>query len=289
MQSLSVLFTHSPAVFYLSIAVLSLCIGSFLNVVIYRTPLILKRQWTDECKQFLDSDYQPSNSQKFNLSLPASHCPQCKHTLRWYHNIPLLSWLILKGRCSNCQQPIAIRYPLVELLTMLCSLTVAYVLGPNLSMLAGLGLTWTLIALTFIDFDSQLLPDFYTIPLAMAGLLLNSWTFYTSPQQAIWGYLIGFMSLWLVYQGFKLFTGKEGMGYGDFKLLAALGAWMGPSMLPLIILLSSSLGAIIGIILLKIHKESQPFAFGPYIAIAGWIAFLWGEKIMDYYLGYALP
>lgn len=289
MHSLSILFTQFPLLFYLCIAILGLCMGSFLNVVIYRTPLILKRQWSDECKQYLNPDYQPEQRPSFNLSLPASHCPQCHHQLRWYHNIPLLSWLILKGRCANCQQPIGIRYPFIELLTMFCSLTVAYVLGANLAMLAGLGLTWTLIALTFIDFDHQLLPDTYTIPLAVTGLLLNSWNFYTTAQQAIWGYLIGFLSLWLVYYGFKYCTGKEGMGYGDFKLLAALGAWMGPIMLPLIILLSSSLGAIIGVILLKIHKESRPFAFGPYIAIAGWIAFLWGEKIMDYYLNYAMP
>lgn len=289
MQSLVILFTISPTLFYLIIAILGLCMGSFLNVVIYRTPLILKQRWTHECKQYLDPNFQPEPQQKFNLSLPASHCPQCQHKLKWYHNIPLFSWLILNGRCAYCKQSIALRYPLVELISMCCTVIVAYVYGPSLEMLAGFGLTWTLIALTFIDFDSQFLPDSYTIPLAMAGLLLNSWSLYTSPQQAIWGYLIGFLSLWLVYQGFKYFTGKEGMGYGDFKLLAALGAWMGPSMLALIILLSSSLGAIIGIILLKIHKESQPFAFGPYLAIAGWIAFLWGEKIMDYYWGYALP
>lgn len=282
------LFTQYPAMFYLLVAIFSLCIGSFLNVVIYRTPIMMQQQWQEEYLSDQDPEYTPIQT-TFNLSLPASHCPNCQHPLRWYHNIPLLSWLLLAGKCHYCQHPIGIRYPLVELLTLLCSVCVAYVLGPSLQMLAGLGLTWSLIALAFIDFDTQLLPDRYTAPLAAAGLLLNSFSLYTTPQLSIWGYVIGFLSLWSVYYLFKLFTGKEGMGYGDFKLLAALGAWMGPMLLPLIILLSSCVGAIIGIVLLKIRQENLPFAFGPYIAIAGWIAFLWGERIMDFYLGYAMP
>lgn len=164
-------------------------------------------------------------------------------------------------------------------------LIIVAVFGPTLKMLFGLLLTWTLIALTFIDFDTQLLPDRYTLPLAALGLGINSYSIYTSPTSAIWGYIIGFLCLWIVYYLFKIITGKEGMGYGDFKLLAALGAWMGPFLLPLIVLLSSFVGAVIGIILLKIRKENQPFAFGPYIAIAGWIAFIWGEQIMKIYLG----
>lgn len=283
------LFTQYPAMFYLLVAIFSLCIGSFLNVVIYRTPIIMQQQWHDECQQYINPEYIQPEQPRFNLSLPASHCPECQHPLCWYHNIPLLSWLLLVGKCHYCQHPISIRYPLVELLTLLCSICVAYVFGPSLHMLAGLGLTWTLIALAFIDLDTQLLPDRYTVPLAAAGLLLNSFSLYTTPQLAIWGYIIGFLCLWSVYYLFKLFTGKEGMGYGDFKLLAALGAWIGPMLLPLIILLSSLVGAIIGIVLLKIRKENLPFAFGPYIAFAGWIAFLWGEKIMDFYLGYAMP
>ena len=162
---------------------------------------------------------------------------------------------------------------------------VVAVFGPTVQMLFGLILTYVLIALTFIDFDTQLLPDRYTLPLAALGLGVNSYALYTSPSSAIWGYIIGFLCLWVVYYVFKIITGKEGMGYGDFKLLAALGAWMGPLLLPLIVLLSSLVGAIIGIILLKVRKENQPFAFGPYIAIAGWIAFLWGEQIMKVYLG----
>jgi leader peptidase (prepilin peptidase)/N-methyltransferase len=197
----------------------------------------------------------------------------------------VISWLALRGKCASCQNPISIRYPLVELLTAICSLTVVAVYGPTLQMVFGVLLTWVLITLTFIDFDTQLLPDRFTLTLAALGLGINSFQLYTTANAAIWGYIIGFLCLWIVYYLFKIVTGKEGMGYGDFKLLAALGAWMGPLMLPLIILLSSVVGAIIGIILLKIRKENIPFAFGPYIAIAGWIAFLWGEQIMKIYLG----
>jgi len=222
---------------------------------------------------------------KLSLSKPASTCPKCHQPIRWYQNIPVISWLVLRGKCANCQNPISIRYPLVEILTAVCALLVVAVFGPTMQMLFGLILTYVLIALTFIDFDTQLLPDRYTLPLAALGLGVNSYALYTSPSSAIWGYIIGFLCLWIVYYLFKIITGKEGMGYGDFKLLAALGAWMGPLLLPLIVLLSSLVGAIIGIILLKVRKENQPFAFGPYIAIAGWIAFLWGEQIMKVYLG----
>ncbi|GGI61216.1 type 4 prepilin-like proteins leader peptide-processing enzyme [Acinetobacter vivianii] len=222
---------------------------------------------------------------KLTLSQPASTCPKCDSAIRWYQNIPVISWLALRGKCGTCQNPISIRYPFIELLTMLCSLVVVAVFGPTLKMLFGLVLTWVLITLTFIDFDTQLLPDRFTLPLAALGLGINSYAIYTSASLAIWGYIIGFLCLWIVYYIFKLITGKEGMGYGDFKLLAALGAWMGPMLLPLIVLLSSMVGAIIGIILMKMRGENQPFAFGPYIAIAGWIAFLWGDQIMKVYLG----
>lgn len=302
-------FSANPTALYLLIAVLGLCIGSFLNVVIYRTVLIMHDEWEQECLSQLDatasaatpslppssppsstapsSTAPSSTASPMSLSFPASHCPHCKHRIRWYDNLPILSWLLLKGQCRYCQSPIGLRYPLIELLTLLASLAVVYVYGPTWAMLAGLGLTWMLIALTFIDFDSQLLPDRYTLPLAAAGLLVNSFGLYhVSASQAIWGYVIGFLSLWSVYYVFKKITGKEGMGYGDFKLLAALGAWLGPLMLPLVILLSSFVGAMIGLILLKARKENLPFAFGPYLAIAGWVAFLWGEQLMALYLGY---
>ena len=285
MQELINYFIATPTALYIAVGLLGLCIGSFLNVVIYRTPKMMEQEWRQDCQMLLHPEQALIDQSKLTLSKPASTCPKCHSAIRWYQNIPIVSWLILRGRCASCQNPISIRYPLIELLTAICSLVIALVFGASLQMLFGLLLTWTLIALTFIDFDTQLLPDRYTLTLAALGLAVNSYALYTSPTAAIWGYIIGFLCLWIVYYLFKIVTGKEGMGYGDFKLLAALGAWMGPLMLPLIVLLSSLVGAIIGIILLKIRKENKAFAFGPYIAIAGWIAFIWGEPIMKAYLG----
>ena len=285
MQELINYFIATPTALYIAVGLLGLCIGSFLNVVIYRTPKMMEQEWRQDCQMLLHPEQALIDQSKLTLSKPASTCPKCQSAIRCDQNIPVVSWLILRGRCASCQNPISIRYPLIELLTAICSLVIALVFGASLQMLFGLLLTWTLIALTFIDFDTQLLPDRYTLTLAALGLAVNSYAIYTSPTAAIWGYIIGFLCLWIVYYLFKIVTGKEGMGYGDFKLLAALGAWMGPLMLPLIVLLSSLVGAIIGIILLKIRKENKAFAFGPYIAIAGWIAFIWGEPIMKAYLG----
>lgn len=277
--------SQNPTALYFAVGVLSLCVGSFLNVVIYRTPKMMEQEWHTECKLLLHPEQAIIDEEKLSLSRPASTCPKCKAAIKWYQNIPVISWLALRGKCSSCQNPISIRYPFIELLTAICSLTVVAVYGATLQMLFGVLLTWILITLTFIDFDTQLLPDRFTLTLAAIGLAINSYGLFTTPTAAIWGYVIGFLCLWIIYYLFKVVTGKEGMGYGDFKLLAALGAWMGPLLLPLIILLSSVVGAIIGIILLKIRKENMPFAFGPYIAIAGWVAFLWGDQIMKIYLG----
>ena len=285
MQQVISYLVDNPTALYIAVGLFSLCIGSFLNVVIFRTPKMMEQEWHQECQMLLHPEQPIIDEDKLTLSKPASTCPKCHRPIRWYQNIPVISWLVLRGKCGTCQNPISIRYPFIELLTMVCSLIVAVVFGATIQMLLGLLLTWVLITLTFIDFDTQLLPDRFTLPLAALGLGINTFTIYTSPSSAIWGYLIGFLCLWIVYYLFKLITGKEGMGYGDFKLLAALGAWMGPMMLPLIILLSSVVGAIIGIILMKMRGENQPFAFGPYIAIAGWIAFLWGDQIMKVYLG----
>lgn len=285
MESLISYFIGNPTALYLAVGLFSLCIGSFLNVVIFRTPQMMEQEWHQECQMLLHPEQPIIDPSKLTLSQPASTCPKCDAPIRWYQNIPVISWLALRGKCGSCHNPISIRYPLIELLTMLCSLVVVAVYGPTLQMLFGLVLTWVLITLTFIDFDTQLLPDRFTLPLAALGLGINSYAIYTSASLAIWGYIIGFLCLWIVYYIFKLITGKEGMGYGDFKLLAALGAWMGPMLLPLIVLLSSMVGAIIGIVLMKMRGENQPFAFGPYIAIAGWIAFLWGDQIMKVYLG----
>ena len=276
---------ENPTALYVVVGLFSLCIGSFLNVVIYRIPKMMDQEWRAECQFLLHPEQAIIDETKITLSKPDSTCPKCQTLIRWYQNIPVISWIFLKGKCGSCQNPISFRYPFIELLTAIASILVVAVFGPTWQMLAGLIFTWVLITLTFIDFDTQLLPDRYTLTLAGLGLALNSFGFFTTPTSAIWGYVLGFLALWIVYYFFKIVTGKEGMGYGDFKLLAALGAWMGPLMLPLIVLLSSLVGAIIGIILMKIRKENQPFAFGPYLAIAGWIAFLWGEKIMQFYLG----
>lgn len=284
MQDLLAALVETPWLLTLCVAIVSLCVGSFLNVVIHRLPRMMEKEWRQECALLLENE-TPIDHTPYTLSTPASSCPHCGHKIRWYENIPLISWLLLQGKCSSCKAAISIRYPLVELGTMLASLVVLATFGPTLKSLFAILLTWALIALTAIDFDTQLLPDRLTLPLAGLGLLVNTHSLFVSPSQAIWGYALGFLCLWIVYILFKLITGKEGMGYGDFKLLAALGAWLGPMMLPVIVLLSSVVGAIIGIVLLKIRKENIPFAFGPYLAIAGWIALIWGPQLLTMYLG----
>lgn len=276
---------------------LGLCVGSFLNVVIHRIPLMMVLSWRQECSQFMfeqadmpREQTQPlanivATDQPITLSRPASRCPHCAHKIKWYENIPLISWVFLRGRCSDCKAPIGIRYPIVELITALISVLVIYQFGVGVVGLSALVLVWTLIALTGIDFDTQLLPDRLTFPLAGLGLAVNSQGWFVSPTQSIWGLLFGFLSLWIVVKIFYLITKKHGMGQGDFKLLAVLGAWLGPMMLPLIILLSSLLGSIVGLILMKKQGESKPFAFGPYIAIAGIVALLYGSDIVSWYLG----
>lgn len=276
---------------------LGLCVGSFLNVVIHRTPLMMVAAWRQECSQFMaeQADMPREHTQPLSdivatdtlitLSTPASRCPHCAHKIKWYENIPLISWLALRGRCSDCKAAIGLRYPIVELVTALLSILVIYQFGVSAAGLSALILVWALVALTGIDFDTQLLPDRLTFPLAGLGLGVNSQGWFVSPTQSIWGLLLGFLSLWVVVKIFYLITKKHGMGQGDFKLLAVLGAWLGPMMLPLIILLSSLLGSIVGIILMKKQGESRPFAFGPYIAIAGIIALLYGSNIVNWYLG----
>jgi leader peptidase (prepilin peptidase)/N-methyltransferase len=266
------------------IFLLGLCIGSFLNVVIYRLPVMLNHQWRQEAAAILE--LPEPEIPRFNLMWPPSRCPKCGHGIGPLQNIPVISWLLLRGRCKNCKTAISARYPLIEVATGLLSLIVFLIFGPTGKMLAALLLTWALIALTMIDFDTQLLPDSITLPLLWAGLLVNmQGGMWVSLQLAVIGAALGYLSLWSVYWLFKLVTGKEGMGYGDFKLLAALGAWLGPAQLPLIILLSSGVGAVIGGIYMAIRKESAPFAFGPYLAIAGFIALLGGPEIVAWYLG----
>lgn len=285
-------FLEYNTVLYPCIFILGLLIGSFLNVVIHRLPLILERDWTRDCCELLE---QPPKATKvnaaFNLVLPNSHCPHCDHAIKPWENIPLLSYVFLRGRCSQCKERISIRYPLVELATGLLSLFAAWQFGYSPALGLGLLLTWSLIALTMIDIDTHLLPDNITLPLLWLGLIANYFGTYTDINSALWGAIWGYLSLWSVYWLFKLVTKKEGMGYGDFKLLAAMGAWMGYQALPAIIILSSLVGAIIGFagILILGRDKNIPIPFGPYLAIAGLIAFYWGDDLASWYFTAFIP
>lgn len=274
----------NPFLLYLTTLILGLLIGSFLNVVILRLPKMLEQDWAMQCSTFLN---QPEPKQeKITLSTPNSTCPKCNHAIKPWENIPVISYLFLQGRCSQCKNKISIRYPLVELVTALLSLAVIAVFGASYAGLSALALTWVLVALTMIDADTQLLPDNITLPLLWAGLILNYFEIFTSLPHALWGAVFGYLSLWSVFHAFKLITGKEGMGYGDFKLLAALGAWFGWQALPVIILLSSVVGAVIGISLIMIKGKDKniPIPFGPYLAIAGWIYLIYGNELIRFWL-----
>jgi leader peptidase (prepilin peptidase) / N-methyltransferase len=267
------------------VGIIGLLVGSFLNVVIYRLPIMLQRSWRKECIDYLQMEAE-QESEPFNLSLPLSRCPKCQSPIKPYQNIPVISYVFLKGQCANCKNPISIRYPLIEAFTAITSVLVAWQFGYTPQAAFALILTWCLIALSFIDIDHQLLPDNITLPLLWLGLLLSLFGVYTDAHTSIIGAIAGYMVLWLVYQGFKLATGKEGMGYGDFKLLAVFGAWLGWQTLPMIILLSSLVGAIIGITMIIFAKRDHntPIPFGPYLAAAGWLALLWGNDINRLYL-----
>jgi leader peptidase (prepilin peptidase)/N-methyltransferase len=266
----------------------SLLVGSFLNVVIYRIPVMMEREWQQSIAEAQQEDnaIESSIQPAFNLATPASTCPSCGHKIRWYENIPVVSYALLRGKCSACKASISLRYPLIELLTAVLSVIAMRQFGFNEFGLAAVVFTWCLIALTFIDLDHQLLPDRITLPLLWLGLLINSYNSFTSLGSAVWGAALGYLSLWSVYWLFKLLTGKEGMGYGDFKLLAALGAWCGATALPLLILLSSVTGVILAVAMMVFnrHEAKNPLPFGPYLAIAGWVALLWGDKITTAYL-----
>ena len=291
MHEFELLAQQLPWVYVALLTLLGLLVGSFLNVVIYRLPIMLERSWQQEYQEYFgsgtpDTGAEGDQPERFNLMVPRSACPHCGHPISALENIPLISWLWLRGRCRDCQAPISARYPLVELLTGLASGCVAWHFPPGWPLYGALLLTWTLIALTFIDLDKMLLPDQLTLPLLWAGLLLNLLGGLASLQEAVIGAIAGYLLLWSLYWSFKLLTGKEGMGYGDFKLLAALGAWLGWQSLPLILILSSVVGAVVGItlMLLRRHQQGNPIPFGPYLAMAGWIALIWGESITRWYL-----
>ncbi|GAA0550093.1 A24 family peptidase [Rheinheimera aquimaris] len=288
MQQFIELLTTFPALFVVMVAIFSLMIGSFLNVVIYRLPKMMENDWQQEYQAYFNADTAAAPA-RFNLAVPRSACPACNAPVQARDNVPVLSWLLLKGKCRSCSAPISARYPVVEALTALLSAVVAWKLGFGLAAAVIIFTTWGLIALTFIDIDKMLLPDQLTLPLLWLALLFSlSDSAFVNPAQAIVGAAAGYLSLWSVYWLFKLLTGKEGMGYGDFKLLAVFGALLGAAQLPLIILLSSLVGAVVGITLLSVQGKDKatPIPFGPYIAAAGWIALLWGEQLTNAYLRY---
>ncbi|MCK8046175.1 A24 family peptidase [Shewanella sp. 1CM18E] len=300
MTELISVFSQLPWLFLSLSFVFAAVIGSFLNVVIHRMPVMMKRDWQQECNHYL-SEYKqavfdankkqleaPIDAfpEKYNLVIPGSACPKCKTYIKPIHNLPILGWLMLKGKCAACSNPISARYPIVELITGSLIAFLAWHYGPSLEFVLTSVLTFCLIALTGIDLDEMLLPDQITLPLLWLGLIVNLDATFASTTDALIGAAAGYLSLWSVFWVFKLLTGKDGMGYGDFKLLAVFGAWFGWQVLPLVILLSSLVGAVVGIALIVFKKLNQgnPIPFGPYIAAAGWIAMIWGESITNWYL-----
>lgn len=294
MQQLNTLF-NIPILFSAIAGVIGLLVGSFLNVVIYRLPIMMRRGWRKECLEYLQIDSDPAKTdilsdtnkeEPFNLVFPLSRCPSCNTAIKPHQNIPVVSYVFLKGKCATCGCHISARYPIIETLTAITSIIVAWHFGYTTQAMFALLLTWSLIALIFIDIDHQLLPDSITLPLLWLGLCLSLFNVFTDTHASIIGAVAGYLALWSVFHLFKLATGKEGMGYGDFKLLALFGAWLGWQFLPMIILLSSLVGAIIGVgmIIFAKHDHNIPIPFGPYLATAGWIALLWGNKLNQFYL-----
>ncbi|MEZ9820937.1 A24 family peptidase [Shewanella sp. 10N.286.45.A1] len=300
MTELITIFNQNPWLFVSLSFVFAAVIGSFLNVVVHRLPVMMKRDWQQECNHYLaeykktvfEQNEKQLNApidefpEKYNLVVPGSACPKCKTNIKPMHNLPIIGWLMLRGRCAACKNPVSARYPIVELITGALVAFLAWHFGPTAEFVFSTILTFALVVLTGIDLDEMLLPDQITLPLLWLGLILNLSGTFVSMSDAIVGAVAGYLSLWSVFWAFKLLTGKEGMGYGDFKLLAVFGAWFGWQVLPLVILLSSLVGAIVGITLIAFKKLNQgnPIPFGPYIAAAGWIAMIWGESITQWYL-----
>jgi leader peptidase (prepilin peptidase)/N-methyltransferase len=292
MASFVQLLQDSPPLFIFISGLLGLLVGSFLNVVIHRLPKIMEREWRTQCAEFneqLNNETAQESSKvtpPYNLHTPRSACPHCGHQISALENIPLLSYLALRGKCRKCGSPISMRYPIVEAVTGILSAYAAWHFGFGLTAAAAIIFIWALIALTFIDFDTQLLPDDITMPLLWLGIIFNMFGAFTTLNNAVAGAIIGYLVLWGVYWLFKLVTGKEGMGYGDFKLLAAIGAWLGWPLLPLVIMLSSVVGAVVGITLIIAarHGRNIPIPFGPYLAGGALIALFWGQQLTQSYL-----
>ncbi len=276
---------QQPVLLAVTLLFFGATVGSFLNVVIYRIPAMIEREERAYCRELLEGE--PAEAlEPFNLATPNSRCPHCGHAIRAWENVPIVSYILLRGRCSACQAGISLRYPIIEAVSAALAVFLGWKFGgASMTLLAVLVFTWALVALTMIDFDTMLLPDNITLPLLWLGLLANLFGMFVPLQDAVIGAMVGYGSLWSVFWLFKLATGKEGMGYGDFKLLAALGAWLGWKALPMIILLSSLVGAVLGIALMYLHKRGRdiPMPFGPYLAVAGWIALVWGTELMEWY------
>jgi leader peptidase (prepilin peptidase)/N-methyltransferase len=285
MQQFDYLF-GSSVLFSALVGLIGLLVGSFLNVVIYRLPVMMQLSWRKDCQDYLGLASEPLADEPFNLVLPLSRCPGCNTPIKPYQNIPVISYIFLRGKCAQCAKPISLRYPIIEAFTALTSFIIASHFGFTPQTGFALLLTWSLIALSFIDIDHQLLPDSITLPALWLGLFLSVFDFFTDSHDSIIGAIAGYLVLWSVFHLFKLLTGKEGMGYGDFKLLALFGAWLGWQFLPAIILLSSLVGAVVGIamIVFSRHDRNTPIPFGPYLAAAGWIALIWGADINQLYL-----
>lgn len=292
MMDMLSLLQNSTSALIISVIILGALVGSFLNVVIYRLPKQMHSAWRRQCQDMMDTLPAPEEPPPPGLIRPSSFCPSCGHTIRPWHNIPVLSYLLLRGHCAYCQQSISLRYPSIELLTALTAGVSAWVLGWGPDLAAALLLGWALLVLAVIDFDHQLLPDQITLPLLWLGLIANfQWQLFATPDQALYGAIAGYLSLWVVYQLFKFFTGKEGMGYGDFKLLAMLGAWLGWQRLPTIILLAAVVGSVISLTLIAAKRQGRdaPIPFGPFLAMAGWLTLLFGDHIVRSYLQLLRP
>ncbi len=278
-------FIAEPNAVIIASAIIGLVVGSFLNVVIHRLPIMMKRSWKKDCAELLEVSTD-TPKEKFDLILPPSRCPNCSHAITVLENIPIISYIFLRGRCSSCNKKISIRYPIIEFCSMLLAAITAWKFGYGWPLFGALILTWALLAASIIDLDHLLLPDNIVLPLLWLGILFNIFGTYTNLETSIIGAMVGYLSLWSVYWGFKLLTGKEGMGYGDFKLLAALGAWLGWQSLPGVIFLSSLVGAAIGIslVILKIQNQDKPIPFGPFLATAGWLHLIWGEYLINLWI-----
>lgn len=281
------LLSESPLCFVLIMGALGLIVGSFLNVVIHRLPIMMQRQWQTECASLAGAAAAGTASPPYNLLVPRSRCPHCAALITARDNIPIASYLMLGGRCRQCKARIALRYPIVEALCGVITATVAWRFGFGVPALLAAGFSWALLALAAIDFDTQLLPDSITLPCLWLGILANYFGLFVDLEASVLGASAGYLSLWIVYWAFKLVTGKEGMGYGDFKLAGMICAWLGWQALPVVIILSSVVGAAVGISLIAFrgHDRAMPIPFGPYLACAGWITLIWGEDLAGVYTG----